>query len=242
MSTETLPGMGDAITAITFAWSLFYGSDLVLLPFRLFLEQKTRKTNGLETEIYRDFWLQNVSFRRCRWKLITENFSKNSQESDLTRISSSFSWIFLKMGPVPAFRWSFKWGVSLEKGENSDLGTPKQSSAYFASFSGKKTSDVWVEAASFRPPFFGGFYKSPPRITWEETSRCCSFILIEQLKKTNKVWFQVLVHAGRCMRRSCTRTTRNKGAQKIKFQFGCRNSLVKCFSQFVTAAPSISWL
>ena len=50
MSTETLPGMGDAITAITFAWSLFYGSDLVLLPFRLFLEQKTRKTNGLETE------------------------------------------------------------------------------------------------------------------------------------------------------------------------------------------------
>ena len=99
----------------------------------------------------------------------------------------------------------------------------------------------------WKPPpsgrdFFGGFYKSPPRITWEETSRCCSFILIEQLKKTNKVWFQVLVHAGRCMRRSSTRTTRNKGAQKIKFQFGCRNSLVKCFSQLVTAAPSISWL
>ena len=60
--------------------------------------------NGLYIYIYRDFWLQNVSFRRCRWKLITENFNKNSQESDLTRISSSFSWIFLKMGPVPAFR------------------------------------------------------------------------------------------------------------------------------------------
>ena len=111
--------------------------------------------------IYRDFWLQNVSLRRCRWKLITENFNKNSQESDLTRISSSFSWIFLKMGPVPAFRWSFKWDVSLEKGENSDLGTPKQSSAYFASFSGKKH-----QMFGWKPPpsgrlFLGGFINLP---------------------------------------------------------------------------------
>lgn len=38
--------MGDAITAITLAWSLFDGSDLVLSFLGRFLEQKAREKSG----------------------------------------------------------------------------------------------------------------------------------------------------------------------------------------------------
>lgn len=150
MSTETRPAA--FLISGRYGWCHYcdyLGLELIwwirfgVVVFGSVFGTKSTRKKRLEAEQWTPFWEgKTACFRRCRWKLFyyIGNFNKNSQESALTRLSSSFSWIFLKMGPVPAFHWSFPLktdgleletrGVSLEKKAVTRTWKPQQSSAY----------------------------------------------------------------------------------------------------------------